>query len=235
VNRKKAKRCSKCGAEIETAEALCSSCKGDTKVSSVSETKRSEGGILKKLEWQIGEVHFQVDKRGASYTAPTKNPLATHGKEIGNLMTAYGLIKDSPGIASVGMTTMSQPNRNEKGWTVQWKNVREVKFNPEQREITLKEKWFTGGLGGGLGTLHICCTPENYEAVASACQTFQSRTPKQTTRRPRAPSPQPESSTMPNPPPPPPTPTYTCPTCGESLTYIQQYNRWYCYKDKKYA
>jgi len=26
-----------------------------------------------------------------------------------------------------------------------------------------------------------------------------------------------------------------CPTCGSPLTYIQQYQRWYCYKDKKYV
>ncbi len=26
-----------------------------------------------------------------------------------------------------------------------------------------------------------------------------------------------------------------CPTCGEPLTYIPQYKRWYCYKDKKYV
>lgn len=26
-----------------------------------------------------------------------------------------------------------------------------------------------------------------------------------------------------------------CPTCGEELSYIQQYDRWYCYKEKKYA
>jgi sporulation protein YlmC with PRC-barrel domain len=26
-----------------------------------------------------------------------------------------------------------------------------------------------------------------------------------------------------------------CPTCGGPLTYISQYQRWYCYKDKKYA
>jgi sporulation protein YlmC with PRC-barrel domain len=27
----------------------------------------------------------------------------------------------------------------------------------------------------------------------------------------------------------------TCPTCGGPLTYIQQYKRWYCYKDQKYV
>ena len=27
----------------------------------------------------------------------------------------------------------------------------------------------------------------------------------------------------------------TCPTCGGPLTFIPQYQRWYCYKDKKYV
>ena len=27
----------------------------------------------------------------------------------------------------------------------------------------------------------------------------------------------------------------TCPICGGPLTYIQQYKRWYCYKDQKYV
>lgn len=26
-----------------------------------------------------------------------------------------------------------------------------------------------------------------------------------------------------------------CPTCNRPLTYIQQYQRWYCYNEKKYA
>lgn len=26
-----------------------------------------------------------------------------------------------------------------------------------------------------------------------------------------------------------------CPTCGKPLTWIPQYKRWYCYKDKKYV
>ncbi len=29
--------------------------------------------------------------------------------------------------------------------------------------------------------------------------------------------------------------TPVCPTCGGPLTYIQQYQRWYCYKDQKYV
>ena len=26
-----------------------------------------------------------------------------------------------------------------------------------------------------------------------------------------------------------------CTTCGKPMTYIQQYQRWYCYSDKKYV
>ncbi len=168
-----------------TTEELCPSCRKVTQVSSASKTIKGSGGLPKILEWQIGEGRFNIDSRGASYTAPTKNPLATHKKEIGTLMTAYGLVKGSPGITTVGVTTMSQPNSNEKGWTVRWKDIREVKFNPEKRVVMLKEKWFTGGLGGGIGTYHIYCTPENYETVASACQAFQSRK-TQTPRRSKA-------------------------------------------------
>jgi sporulation protein YlmC with PRC-barrel domain len=29
--------------------------------------------------------------------------------------------------------------------------------------------------------------------------------------------------------------TSVCPTCSGPLTYIPQYQRWYCYKDKKYV
>jgi len=39
---------------------------------------------------------------------------------------------------------------------------------------------------------------------------------------------------QPPPPPPPPQAAQNCPTCGGSLTFIQQYNRWYCYNCKKY-
>ena len=29
--------------------------------------------------------------------------------------------------------------------------------------------------------------------------------------------------------------TPTCPTCGQPLTYIQQYQRWYCDREQKYV
>ena len=37
------------------------------------------------------------------------------------------------------------------------------------------------------------------------------------------------------PPPPPPQTVPTCPTCGQPLAYIQDYNRWYCSKCRRYT
>lgn len=124
----------------------------------VSEKNETPDGLPKKLEWLIGQARFQINNRGASYTAPTKNPLATQSKNIGHLLTLYGIAKDRPGITTVGLTASSQPNRTEKGWTVNWKDVRQIQLNPEERVVMLKEKWFTGGLGGGLGNFRLYCT-----------------------------------------------------------------------------
>jgi hypothetical protein len=34
---------------------------------------------------------------------------------------------------------------------------------------------------------------------------------------------------------PPPPPQSICPTCGRPMTYVQQYNRWYCSAEQKYV
>ena len=49
--------------------------------------------------------------------------------------------------------------------------------------------------------------------------------------------PQPQSTFPPSQPlpPPPPPPSKTCPTCGQPLSYIEQYKAWYCYNCKKYV
>jgi len=39
----------------------------------------------------------------------------------------------------------------------------------------------------------------------------------------------------PPPPPPPPGVAPTCPTCGQPLTYVQQYGRWYCQYCRRYT
>ncbi len=40
---------------------------------------------------------------------------------------------------------------------------------------------------------------------------------------------------MPPPPPPAPGTMQNCPTCGRPMRFVEQYNRWYCDFDKKYA
>lgn len=49
----------------------------------------------------------------------------------------------------------------------------------------------------------------------------------------QAPAPAPQQ--RPPPPPPPQPPQYPCQKCGKPLTFIQQYNRWYCYTCQTYA
>ena len=43
------------------------------------------------------------------------------------------------------------------------------------------------------------------------------------------------ATTFPPPPPPPAPAAPVCPTCGYPLSYIQQYQRWYCYREQKYV
>ncbi len=50
-----------------------------------------------------------------------------------------------------------------------------------------------------------------YQPQQQSTQTVQQSTPQQQTAHP------------------------TCPTCGRPLTWIPQYQRWYCYNDKKYV
>lgn len=45
----------------------------------------------------------------------------------------------------------------------------------------------------------------------------------------------PTAEPPPLPPPPPPPPAYTCPTCGRELSYIEEYQAWYCYTCQRYV
>jgi len=44
----------------------------------------------------------------------------------------------------------------------------------------------------------------------------------------------PQEKPLPTPPPPSSIVAPVCPVCGQPLTFIQQYSRWYCYNCKKY-
>jgi sporulation protein YlmC with PRC-barrel domain len=61
---------------------------------------------------------------------------------------------------------------------------------------------------------YILLKPQAAQPQAVQTQTFG---PQTTTKQPQQPQ------------------TPVCPTCGGPLTYIAEYQRWYCYKDKKYV
>jgi len=110
----------------------------------------------------------------------------------------------------------------------------QVSFRPSQDGVIVHtEGWMSGMLGdmdfspsavaGGIGRR------QGWQGMARLWETLQafSKAPSsvlQTTPTVNAP-----------PPPPPPPPQPSCPTCGQPLTFIQQYNRWYCYRERKYA
>jgi ribosomal protein S27AE len=58
------------------------------------------------------------------------------------------------------------------------------------------------------------------------CYTCQQYLPKVEPEQQPAPEPEPEPEPEPK--------AMICATCGKEATFIEQYNRWYCYTDKKY-
>jgi len=110
-------------------------------------------------------VTFKVDGTGAGYASPTR--IGGANKIIGYLLLLLGVSEGRPGAFIVGITSASQPGRSSQGWGMEWRDVREVALYPRERVVLLKEKWFTGGLGGGLASLRLYCTSDNYEAVVA--------------------------------------------------------------------
>jgi len=123
-----------------------------------------------------GQRHLslRVDGKGAGFTAPM-NVKGTN-KIIGHVLIILGLYNGRPGAVVVGKTAASQAPWSSQGWGVEWKDVAKVSFYPKERVVLLKEKPFTGGLGGGLASLRLYCTAENYETVAAmSLKNFQER------------------------------------------------------------
>jgi hypothetical protein len=111
------------------------------------------------------QLQFRLDSRSVEFTTSAR--IGGANKVIAYLTLILGIANDRPGAVVVGVTGVSQPSRSSRGWSVEWKDVREVTFYPRERVVMLKEKRFTSGLGGGLTSLRIYCTPENYETVAA--------------------------------------------------------------------
>ncbi|MEM3677197.1 MAG: hypothetical protein QW176_03510 [Candidatus Bathyarchaeia archaeon] len=77
-----------------------------------------------------------------------------------------GLVQEGLVSEGIGLRS-SQTCGTGIGSFIRWQDVREVLLYPEKHVVVLKERWITGGLGGGLRSLSLYCTPENYGTVAA--------------------------------------------------------------------
>jgi hypothetical protein len=132
------------------------------------------------------QVRFRIDSKGAAFITP--RTIKGANKIFGYLVTLLGISQGRVSAVVIGWSQASLPSMDWGGDDMDWNDVRAVALYPREHVVTLKEKWFTGGLGGGLRSLRLYCTLENYEAVAAMCNASIGRTRPRTGRLPRPPS-----------------------------------------------
>jgi hypothetical protein len=110
------------------------------------------------------QVRFRVDRRGAGFTTILKQkPIY---KALGFLLILAGIYQESLVTTVIGLQA-SQTKGAGIGYTIRWRDVRQVLLHPEERVVILKER--------GLGSLRLYCTPENYEKVAAISLEYSGR------------------------------------------------------------
>jgi len=102
------------------------------------------------------EVHYRIDSRGASWT--TRKRTRKKSTIINGLLFFLGLLSGKPG--AVGAAILGEAQQT---WSMQWKDVREVKVYPKHHAVMLKSSW---------RKMLIYCTPENYETVVKMCNSL---------------------------------------------------------------
>jgi hypothetical protein len=116
------------------------------------------------IQQSYRQVRFRVESRGAGFT--TRSKQRDVYKKLGSLLVLMGIAKSSLTAITIGLQ-QSQTEGAGVGKEIAWNEVRNVSLYPKQDVVLLKERWFTGGLGGGLMSIRLYCTPENYETVAA--------------------------------------------------------------------
>jgi hypothetical protein len=111
------------------------------------------------------QVLFRVDSQGAVFITP--RTIRGANKIIGFMIMILGASQARLSAIMLGWSQASLPSSDWGGDKIDWDDVRSVELHPEKKVVILKEKWFTGGLGGGLRSFRIYCTSENYESVAT--------------------------------------------------------------------
>jgi MMPL family len=110
------------------------------------------------------QVRFRVESRGAGFTTRSKQGDVYKG--ISFLLILMGIARSSPPAIVIGLQ-QSHTTGAGIGGEISWHDVRQVSLYPKEHVVLLKERWFAGGLGGGLRAIRLYCTPENYDAVAA--------------------------------------------------------------------
>jgi len=116
------------------------------------------------IEQSYRQLRFRVESRGAGFT--TRSKQRDIFRKISFLLILLGIANRSPASIVIGLQ-QSQTSGAGIGMDIAWNDVRQVLLYPRERVVQLKEQWFTGGLGGGLRSVRLYCTPGNYEVVAA--------------------------------------------------------------------
>jgi len=155
------------------------------------------------IQQSYRQVRFRVESRGAGFI--TRMEQRDVFKGISSLLILMGIAKPSLTTIVIGLQ-QSQTKGAGIGSDIGWDDVRQVLLYPKERVVLLKERWFTGGLGGGLRSVRLYCTPENYETVAAMSLEYSKK------RRANPPLPQQYTPTHPQP------QRATCGRCGANIS-----------------
>jgi hypothetical protein len=116
------------------------------------------------IQQSYRQVRFRVESRGAGFI--TRSEQRDVYKGLSALLILMGIARPSLTSIVIGLQ-QSQTKGAGIGSDIGWDDVRQVLLYPKERVVLLKERWFTGGLGGGLRSVRLYCTPENYETVVA--------------------------------------------------------------------
>ena len=111
---------------------------------------------------------FRLGPQGAMVVS-----LSRRGRWGNRLAVVLGALAGKPGVAGAGLLGMAQETMG-----VVWDDVRRLNIHAPTRVISLMDSWHV--------VMRLYCTPQNYEVVLNAVQTWAATGLKKATQAPRA-------------------------------------------------
>ena len=118
--------------------------------------------------WNRFPMGFSLSPQGAIVVS-----LSRCGRWGNRLAVILGALAGKPGVAGAGLLGMAQETT-----TIAWDDVRRVNIHAPARVISLMDSWHV--------VLRLYCTPQNYDMVLKAVQSWAARGLKKATQAPRA-------------------------------------------------